>query len=295
MIARTRLDQKGSLNAIWYEYLSVRVPLSNTKNAAKPDTSVGHTLLNSRFYDSWRGQFLSEDPVFWEIGLTQDGKAALSNPQAQNGYGYANDNPVVNKDTLGRFALGLGLTGEGNVPGLHGETSRMAVLTIGTQPFNVEFGVMKSLGGGGTTGVLGLSVAGQFMFSPDAQSIKDLKGVDVSAGGSVKFGADIGFDVGLSRSDKSSKPAVSYTGSLGLGGVATPYALPVEFHGGLDYSKPVLQFNITSTLTDIKNSIRSGAQNTCSYIQSQINSISHQIELIKNQTGQSANQNKSNN
>ena len=50
-----------------------------------------------------RGQFISQDPVFWEIGLTQDGKNALSSPQALNSYGYAGDNPITNKDPNGRF------------------------------------------------------------------------------------------------------------------------------------------------------------------------------------------------
>ena len=64
MTTRTQLDQKGSLNAIWHEYLSARVPLSNTENATIPHTSVVHALLNARYYDLQRGQFLSEDPVF---------------------------------------------------------------------------------------------------------------------------------------------------------------------------------------------------------------------------------------
>jgi RHS repeat-associated protein len=66
------------------------------------DASSQLSYLNSRFYDSSRGQFLSEDPVFWEVGQTKDGKATLSNPQAMNAYGYGNGNPISNKDTDGR-------------------------------------------------------------------------------------------------------------------------------------------------------------------------------------------------
>jgi len=65
--------------------------------------------LNARYYESTRGQFISQDPVFWEIGLSQDGKNALSNPQALNSYGYANDNPITGKDPNGRCTVCAGL------------------------------------------------------------------------------------------------------------------------------------------------------------------------------------------
>src|SRR5262249_3201067 len=60
------------------------------------------SYLNSRYYEASRGQFLTEDPVFWEIGETVDGIKALLNPQALNSYGYANDDPITNKDPNGR-------------------------------------------------------------------------------------------------------------------------------------------------------------------------------------------------
>jgi RHS repeat-associated protein len=66
------------------------------------DAGVVRDLLNARYYNPNQGQFISQDPVFWEIGLTQDGKNALSNPQALNSYGYANDNPITGKDPNGR-------------------------------------------------------------------------------------------------------------------------------------------------------------------------------------------------
>src|SRR3989344_239138 len=48
------------------------------------DTSTDLNYLNARYYAGDRGQFLSEDPVFWEGGQTNDGKTSLLNPQLQN-------------------------------------------------------------------------------------------------------------------------------------------------------------------------------------------------------------------
>jgi RHS repeat-associated protein len=123
MITRTRLDQKGSLNAIWYEYLSVKVLLSNTKNSAKSDTNVGHAFLNARYYDSQRGQFLSEDPTFLTIGdcastqrLTRRSQDSfLTDPQQLNSYNYGRNNPITIKDPDGLFipeaVVGAGIGG----------------------------------------------------------------------------------------------------------------------------------------------------------------------------------------
>ncbi|MCC7160672.1 VCBS repeat-containing protein [Candidatus Nomurabacteria bacterium] len=67
------------------------------------DINTGLDYLNARYYKADRGQFISEDPVFWEIGQTEDGKKALLNPQAQNSYGYANGNPITYSDPDGKF------------------------------------------------------------------------------------------------------------------------------------------------------------------------------------------------
>ena len=69
------------------------------------DALSGLNYMQARYYDSARGQFVNEDPVFWEVGLTKDGKAALAMPQAQNSYAYANGNPVVYANSTGRFIL----------------------------------------------------------------------------------------------------------------------------------------------------------------------------------------------
>ncbi len=67
------------------------------------DSDTKLNYLNARYYDSVRGQFLSQDPVFWEIGKTDDGKKIIVDPQSQNSYSYARNSPVVNKDPEGRY------------------------------------------------------------------------------------------------------------------------------------------------------------------------------------------------
>jgi RHS repeat-associated protein len=79
------------------------------------DEETDLSYLNARYYEGSRGQFLSQDPVFWEIGRTPDGRAAMSNPQAMNSYSYAVGNPVIKKDPDGRspLVIGMALAGVG--------------------------------------------------------------------------------------------------------------------------------------------------------------------------------------
>jgi hypothetical protein len=59
--------------------------------------------------DPNRGQFMSQDPTFLAMGdpnqikkLTKENQTSiLSDPQMQNSYGYARDNPITNKDATG--------------------------------------------------------------------------------------------------------------------------------------------------------------------------------------------------
>ena len=108
-------DHLGSTNVIsnasgtivtakdYYPYGSVRV---NSGSASLARGYIGEfsdqsnlSYLNARYYDPARGQFLSQDPVFWE---TQD----LADPQSFNTYSYAMGNPITKKDPLGRDAYG---------------------------------------------------------------------------------------------------------------------------------------------------------------------------------------------
>src|SRR5207302_2030270 len=110
----------------YYPYGGIRVSTSTgTANSARKyigqfaDQS-GLDYLNARYYESARGQFKSQDPVFWEIGLADDGRRALANPQYVNSYAYSSDNPVTTKDPSGRAvgaddAIAFGAGGTVNV------------------------------------------------------------------------------------------------------------------------------------------------------------------------------------
>ena len=91
----------------YYPYGATRVSVATSTNEKRKfigqfRDDLGLDYLNARYYSSDRGQFISQDPVFWEIGQTNDGKGALLNPQALNSYAYANGNPITGKDPSGR-------------------------------------------------------------------------------------------------------------------------------------------------------------------------------------------------
>ena len=61
--------------------------------------------LNARYYDGNRGRFISQDPVF--LNPEGQGKNIFStfllDPQSQNSYSYARNNPVTLSDPSGEF------------------------------------------------------------------------------------------------------------------------------------------------------------------------------------------------
>ena len=76
--AVTKVNREQSLCAMWQAFRA-------------------RSFVDQRTGENGAGVF--QNPLFWELGLTQDGQGALLNPQALNSYGYANDNPVSNKDS----------------------------------------------------------------------------------------------------------------------------------------------------------------------------------------------------
>jgi RHS repeat-associated protein len=116
--AKTRYihpDHLGSTNVVtdengnvvqtldYYPYGSTRISVATSTNERRKfisqfadDSTLSY--LQARYYDSGRGQFLSEDPVF--LGKKQN----LTNPQSLNSYSYANDNPITISDPNGMSA-----------------------------------------------------------------------------------------------------------------------------------------------------------------------------------------------
>jgi RHS repeat-associated protein len=101
----------------YYPYGNIRIDNGSTKESRKYvgqfyDQNTNLNYLNARYENGTQGRFISEDPVFWELGITKDGKNALIYPQTQNSYSYANGNPIVKSDPNGRcpicIAAGVG-------------------------------------------------------------------------------------------------------------------------------------------------------------------------------------------
>jgi RHS repeat-associated protein len=63
------------------------------------DDATALSYLNARYYDAARGQFVSQDPMFWS------NRQKLSNPQSLNSYSYAEGNPINRSDPTGEAAL----------------------------------------------------------------------------------------------------------------------------------------------------------------------------------------------
>jgi RHS repeat-associated protein len=115
--AKTRYvhpDQLGSTNVVtdenavvvqsldYYPYGSTRISSATSTNEKRKyigqfldDSTLSY--LNARYYDSGRGQFTSEDPVFYSTSQN------LSSPQSLNPYSYADDNPITKSDPSGKM------------------------------------------------------------------------------------------------------------------------------------------------------------------------------------------------
>ncbi|MEK7500364.1 MAG: RHS repeat-associated core domain-containing protein [Patescibacteria group bacterium] len=89
------------------------------------DAASQLSYLNARYYDGGRGQFLSQDPVFINLGMDDRTAVALSDPQSLNSYGYAGNNPITNKDPNGDWYKEF-ITGQQSWGSFQGELGQAA-------------------------------------------------------------------------------------------------------------------------------------------------------------------------
>src|SRR6516162_10477949 len=101
-------DASGSVMQLldYYPYGATRVASTTYPTNEKRqyigqyyDAAQNLNYFQARYYDSARGQFVNEDPAFW------DGKQNLLDPQSLNTYSYAQGNPINKSDPNGRSAL----------------------------------------------------------------------------------------------------------------------------------------------------------------------------------------------
>src|SRR5262249_2320892 len=111
-------DENGNLvqTLDFYPYGATRISVSTSTNERRKyigqflDDS-GLEYLNARYMEPSRGQFISEEPIFLNIGdatqvkklSQQDQQTYLTDPQALNSYSYGRDNPITRKDSSGQF------------------------------------------------------------------------------------------------------------------------------------------------------------------------------------------------
>jgi RHS repeat-associated protein len=195
------------------------------------DQGTGLNYLQARYYDSSRGQFVTQDPVFWEIGLTPDGQKALVDPQSLNSYAYANDNPITKKDPNGRQVweeLGLG---------------DLAIIALRAMivggAVNTDAGIAANVGGN-------LLNKGQLKFDETpGQVTRDLGtgailGVAGEAAGSVRVGTQLITNARMARLVKLAQQ--------GAGAASASTAIDYA-NGQTDPSLLVADFTITTLST----------------------------------------------
>jgi RHS repeat-associated protein len=69
------------------------------------DGDTDFSYLNARYYQGSRGQFMSEDPMFLNIGADKNSLALLHDPQMQNTYSYGRNNPIIQTDPTGLVSV----------------------------------------------------------------------------------------------------------------------------------------------------------------------------------------------
>lgn len=69
------------------------------------DGDTGLNYMNARYYKSTAGKFMSQDPIFWELGESELTSQYFLDPQQMNSYSYVANRPMVYIDPTGEFSV----------------------------------------------------------------------------------------------------------------------------------------------------------------------------------------------
>lgn len=301
-------DHLGSTNTItnsagtvkqtldYYPYGAERINSGNDVSNRRfigqlKDDPTSLSYLNARYYSGDRGQFLSQDPVFLEIGRNRSANNALRTPQALNSYSYALGNPIVNKDPDGREAYGASVTlgAEGGL-GLFAAGTLSFGISYVHNPNTGERWISFPVSGGVNSGIFdayqsypesnhlpivlgvsgGLSVGENY--SPYANTPKDLEGEESS------MNLNIGPYSGSIQGAQTKSP--TYSAALGTRGlpIGSMSLYPVKTVA------PSISYNAIQTrVQNVTNMTAATYRSAINNIQAQINSIKSQVEKLKSQ------------
>jgi RHS repeat-associated protein len=187
------------------------------------DESTGLSQAGARYYKSEVGRFISQDPVFWEVGVKKEANMLLSNPQALNSYAYGNNNPIVNKDPNGRCVGPLVAICIGGAVGFVGGIANQAIGDIisggfGNRSWRENLNTYAVAAGEGT--VIGAGIAAAGLFAPAATI--GIGGAILATGataGVLTFGTGILGDKILGEETDYSSLAVDSAIAAATGGV----------------------------------------------------------------------------
>jgi RHS repeat-associated protein len=251
-------DHLGSTNVVtnasgtvvqtldYYPYGSTRISsgsnVQDRKYIGQFSDQSGLLYLQARYQDPQRGQFLSQDPVFWSTSQK------LDKPQTLNSYSYANGNPITNKDADGRDALGIsvGFGAEGGL-GFFAGFQMSAGVTLVYNPDTGERWLVPTFSAGGTAGALGsyssyastngelptvlgasggVNISGSY--SPNVKNPRDMGPVSSS------LNINAGVVTASVQGAKTNSPTYSFGAGPGLGGSMSYF--PVQTWQAQTYS-----------------------------------------------------------
>ena len=165
----------------------------------------------------------------------------LADPQSQNSYAYARNNPLAYVDPDGEWALYFSFTTNAGLGGEAGNTLSAGIASDGT------YGTSVSYHWGGLAG--GDASIGGLVGVSNSKTWNDMSGRDYYVGGGVKVG--VGIDVSANLSDNGDGFE-----SFNIGGGVGP-STPVYLNGGLENTTILTDGNLKNDLSSAWNRTKS--------------------------------------